>query len=114
MGSQLLIGAVHSGSGKSMLTLGLLRAFRNRGLNVQAFKSGPDYIDTKFYELASGNKTINLDLFLSSENHVKDIYGKYTCESDVVITEGVMGLFDCYEKMQGSSAQIAQIESVTE
>lgn len=105
---QLLIGAVHSGSGKTMLTLGLLRAFRNRGLHVQSFKSGPDYIDTKFHELASGNKTINLDLFLSSENHIKDIYGKYTSPSDIAITEGVMGLFDGYDKMQGSSAQIAE------
>lgn len=109
MQSQLLIGAVHSGSGKTMLTLGLLRAFRNRGLHVQPFKSGPDYIDTKFHELASGNKAINLDLFLSSESHVREIYRKYASPCDMAITEGVMGLFDGYDKMQGSSAQIAQI-----
>jgi cobyrinic acid a,c-diamide synthase len=108
MQSQLLIGAVHSGSGKTMLTLGLLRAFRNRGLSVQSFKSGPDYIDTKFHELASGNPAVNLDLFLSSENHVKELYKKYTISCDVAVTEGVMGLFDGYDKMQGSSAQIAE------
>ena len=108
MKSQLLIGAVHSGSGKTMLTLGLLRAFKNRGLSVQSFKSGPDYIDTKFHELASGNKTINLDLFLSSESHIRNIYEKYASSSDISITEGVMGLFDGYDKMQGSSAQIAE------
>lgn len=109
MKSQLLIGAIHSGSGKTILTLGLLRAFRNRGLDVQSFKSGPDYIDTKFHELASGNKTINLDLFLSSENHVRDIYKKYTSQCDIAITEGVMGLFDGYDKSRGSSAQIAEV-----
>ena len=109
MKSRLLIGAVHSGSGKTMLTLGLLRAFRNRGLDVQSFKSGPDYIDTKFHELASGSKTTNLDLFLSSENHVRDIYKKYTSQCDIAITEGVMGLFDGYDKSQGSSAQIAAV-----
>lgn len=108
MKSQFLIGAIHSGSGKTMLTLGLLRAFRNRGLNVQSFKCGPDYIDTKFHELASGNPTINLDLFLSSESHVRNIYGKYTSKCDVAITEGVMGLFDGYDKMEGSSAQLAE------
>lgn len=106
--SQFIIGAVHSGSGKTMLTLGLLRAFRNRGLKVQSFKCGPDYIDTKFHELASGNKTVNLDLFLSSENHVRDIYNKYTTQSNIAITEGVMGLFDGYDKMEGSSAQLAE------
>jgi len=78
-------------------------------MKVQSFKSGPDYIDTKFHELASGNKTINLDLFLSSENHVRSIYGKYASLSDIAITEGVMGLFDGYDKMQGSSAQIAEV-----
>jgi len=108
MKSQLLIGAIHSGSGKTMLTLGLLRAFRNRGLSVQSFKCGPDYIDTKFHELASGSPTINLDLFLSSEDHVKDIYRKYASKSDISITEGVMGLFDGYDKLEGSSAQLAE------
>ncbi|MDR0287129.1 MAG: cobyrinate a,c-diamide synthase, partial [Clostridiales bacterium] len=105
---QILIGAISSGSGKTTLTLGLLRAFRNRKMKVQPFKCGPDYIDTKYHELASGAKSINLDLFLSSEKHVKEIYAKYASLSDVAITEGVMGLFDGYDKMQGSSALIAE------
>ena len=109
MGSQFLIGAVHSGSGKTILTLGLLKALRNRGLVVQSFKSGPDYIDTKFHERASGNKTINLDLFLASANHVQETYRKHASPCDVAITEGVMGLFDGYEKMEGSSAQLARM-----
>lgn len=109
MKSQILIGAMSSGSGKTTLTLGLLRALKNRGLSVQSFKCGPDYIDKKYHELASGVDAINLDLFLSSPQHVEDIYTKYTSISDVAVTEGVMGLFDGYNKMEGSSAQIAEL-----
>lgn len=112
MKSQLLIGAIASGSGKTTLTLGLLRALKNRGLKVQPFKCGPDYIDTKYHELASGEKAVNLDLFLSTEKHVKEIYSKYTLKSDVSIIEGVMGLFDGYDKMKGSSAEIAGMLNV--
>lgn len=112
MKSQLLIGATSSGSGKTTLTLGLLRALKNKGLNVQSFKCGPDYIDIKYHELSSGKKAINLDLFLSSENHVKYIYSKYTSRADVSITEGVMGLFDGYDKMHGSSAEIAELLNI--
>ena len=105
--SSFLIAAPSSGSGKTTVTLGLLRALKNRGLKVQPFKCGPDYIDTKYHDMASGNKSVNLDLFLSSENHVRYLYSKYSSENDACITEGVMGLFDGYDKMKGSSAEIA-------
>lgn len=106
--SHLLISAIASGSGKTTVTLGLLRALRNRGLSVQPFKCGPDYIDTKYHVLAAGTESVNLDLFLSSENHIKNLYNKYSSGKDVCITEGVMGLFDGYDRMNGSSAQIAE------
>lgn len=106
--SHLLISAIASGSGKTTVTLGLLRALRNRGLSVQPFKCGPDYIDTKYHVLAAGNESVNLDLFLSSESHMKYLYRKYSSGEDVCITEGVMGLFDGYDRMNGSSAQIAE------
>lgn len=109
MKSQILIGGISSGSGKTTLTIGLLRALKNRGLDTQSFKCGPDYIDKKYHELASGKDAVNLDLFLSSQKHIENIYSKYTLDSDVAITEGVMGLFDGYDRMQGSSAQIAEI-----
>lgn len=105
--SQFLIGASSSGSGKTTLTIGLLRALKNRGIQVQPFKCGPDYIDTKFHELAAGKPSINLDLFLSSQEHVKQLYSTYTSSCDVALTEGVMGLFDGYHKWQGSGAHIA-------
>lgn len=106
---QFLIAAPSSGSGKTTITQGLLRSIRNKGLSVQAFKCGPDYIDTKHHEWASGNVSINLDTFMSSKAHVKDIYGRYSSKADATVVEGVMGLFDGANRMEGSSAQIAEL-----
>ncbi|MCD8194164.1 MAG: cobyrinate a,c-diamide synthase, partial [Tannerellaceae bacterium] len=111
MGStaRFLIGAPASGCGKTTVTLGLLRCLHNRGLQVQPFKCGPDYIDTKFHDLASGAKSYNLDTFLSSDAHVKELMARYGAGKDVCVAEGVMGLFDGYDRMQGSSAGIASL-----
>ena len=110
--SRFLISATSSGSGKTTLTLGLLKMLKNRNFNVQPFKCGPDYIDTKFHQLASGSEAINLDLYLSSPQHVKQLYAKYAEGKDACVIEGVMGLFDGYEKMNGSSAQVAELLDV--
>ncbi|MDR1707815.1 MAG: cobyrinate a,c-diamide synthase [Prevotella sp.] len=107
--SRFLIGAANSGSGKTTLTIGLLKALANRGFNIQPFKCGPDYIDTKFHEAAASNPSVNLDLFLSSTEHVRYLYNKYASGKDICIIEGVMGLYDGYKKMQGSSAEIAEL-----
>ncbi|QJD79657.1 cobyrinate a,c-diamide synthase [Spirosoma rhododendri] len=117
--SQFLVAAPSSGSGKTTLTLGLLRALANRGLQVQPFKCGPDYIDTQHHSTAAGRPngvppnglppSINLDLFMASPEHVRASYGRYVQETDVAITEGVMGLFDGSDRMQGSSAAVAEL-----
>ncbi|MBC8603645.1 cobyrinate a,c-diamide synthase [Parabacteroides acidifaciens] len=107
MQSHLLIGAASSGSGKTTFTLGLLRALKNRSLRVQPFKCGPDYIDTRHHRMAAGSPSINLDRYMMSDQHVLDLYARYTAGTDVAVTEGVMGLFDGYDGMQGSSAEIA-------
>ena len=104
-----LIGAASSGGGKTTFTTGLLRLFRNRGLKVQPYKCGPDYIDTKYHEMAAGNASVNLDLWLSTQMHVKEMYAKYASGMDVCVTEGVMGLFDGFDGMEGSSAAIAAL-----
>lgn len=106
---QILIGASASGGGKTIFTTGLLRLLRDRGLTVQPYKCGPDYIDTKYHEMASGRVSVNLDSWLASEEHLKQIYAKYASDADVCVTEGVMGLFDGFEGMRGSSASIAAL-----
>lgn len=106
---KFLIGAATSNSGKTTFTMGLLRALKRRGLDVQPYKCGPDYIDTMFHEMASGNESVNLDSFMSSEEHIKDIFDRYGEGKDVRVVEGVMGLFDGYDKSRGSSAEIAMM-----
>ncbi|WP_234735072.1 cobyrinate a,c-diamide synthase [Tellurirhabdus bombi] len=110
--AQFLLAAPSSGSGKTTMTLGLLRTLANRGLRVQPFKCGPDYIDTLHHTRAAQQQSINLDLFMSSEQHVLDLYARYAGQANVAVTEGVMGLFDGSEKMQGSSAALAELLNI--
>ena len=104
---QCLVAAASSGSGKTTFTLGLLRALSRRGLTVQGFKCGPDYIDPKFHRLACGRESVNLDLFMMSPEHVQAVYARYSAGSDATVLEGVMGLYDGYVRDQGSSAEVA-------
>lgn len=106
--SQFVIGAAGSGSGKTTLALGLMKALADRGLDVQPFKCGPDYIDPKYHALAAGRDSINLDLFMASASHVKNLYARYSHHADVCLTEGVMGLFDGYSGWKGSSYELAR------
>jgi cobyrinic acid a,c-diamide synthase len=112
MKPKFLIAAPSSNSGKTTITLGLLRLLKNQGHKVQPFKCGPDYIDTKHHTRAAHQVSINLDTYMMSENHVKKIYSQYSKEADVSIIEGVMGLFDGANRMQGSSAEIAMLLDV--
>lgn len=105
----LLIGGVSSGSGKTTFTLGLLRALKKRRMQVQPFKCGPDYIDTQHHTMASGRPSVNLDYFMMSEKHMQELYSRYTSDADIAITEGVMGLFDGFDGMKGSSAEVAHL-----
>ncbi len=107
--SRFLIAATHSGCGKTTFSLGLMRLLTQQGRKVQPFKCGPDYIDTQFHAVATGHPSINLDTFMSSEAHVREVFRRYDSPSDVSIVEGVMGLFDGYSKDLGSSAHIATL-----
>ncbi len=89
----ITISAPSSGSGKTTFTLGLLRALKNKGLKIQAFKNGPDYIDPTFHECAAGRKSYNLDTWAMSEETLKNIIS-IASSSDLIINEGSMGLFD--------------------
>jgi cobyrinic acid a,c-diamide synthase len=89
-----------------------MRAFLRKSLSVQPFKCGPDYIDTQFQTIAAEHESINLDLFMSSESHVRALFSNYSAGSDVSIVEGVMGMFDGFDKMKGSSADIARVLNI--
>lgn len=107
--SQFLIGAAASASGKTTLTLGLLRAFVRRGRRVRPFKCGPDYIDPQFHRLAAGTESINLDPFMASERHLRTLYSRYGAGHDLCAVEGAMGLFDGYDRDRGSTAEVARV-----
>lgn len=109
MKNAILIAAASSGSGKTTLTIGLLRAFRNRGLRVQPFKCGPDYIDPQYHQIACGVDSVNLDIWMSGREHVRELFGHYSLDADISIVEGVMGLYDGADGMAGSSAEVAEL-----
>ena len=105
----LLIAAPLSESGKSTLTMGLLRAYTRCGLATQAFKCGPDYVDPKLHSVATGRPAVNLDLFMYGAERVQALYDHYSQDAQAVIVEGVMGLFDGYDRDKGSAADIARL-----
>lgn len=110
--NKFLIGAPSSGCGKTTITLGLMQTMRHHGLRVQPFKCGPDYIDTQFHSIAAGRESVNLDTWMASPEHIREVFAHYSADADVAVIEGVMGLFDGYDRMRGSSAEIAALLDV--
>ncbi len=109
MKARFMISAPQSGGGKTTFTMGLLRALQRRGSVVQPYKCGPGYVDTIFHKWACGNTSVNLDRWLQSEKHLKDLFAHYAKNADTCIVEGVMGLYDGFNRMRGSSGEIASI-----
>ncbi len=108
----LVISAPASGTGKTTLMLGLLRALRDRGLAVQPFKCGPDYIDPAFHTAASGRDSFNLDSWAMPAGMLAGIAAQ-AAGADLVLAEGSMGLFDGVAAKgatdNGASATIAAL-----
>lgn len=104
-----LIAAPKSNSGKTLITLGLIQSLTEQGLKVQPFKCGPDYIDPMHHSAIAVRPSYNLDLWMSSEKHVRSVFQQQMQNADVGIIEGVMGLFDGARKDEGSSAAIARL-----
>ena len=102
----LMVAGLASGSGKTTVTLGLLRALKRQGISVSAAKSGPDYIDAGFLTLASGSKAVNLDQFAMSKQLLTRLANDQC--SDLLVIEGVMGLFDGASGNVGSSVALAE------
>lgn len=112
--NQMVIAAISSSSGKTTVTMGILAAFRERGMSVQPFKIGPDYLDPFFQERAAGIVSHNLDLFMMGEYGVCDVYQKATEHKDAAVVEGVMGIYDGsgIRSMEGSTAAVAKLLSL--
>ena len=107
----IVIGATSSGVGKTSLAIGLCAALRKRGLSVQPFKVGPDFLDPTYLTRAAGRQCYNLDSFMTNANYVRDLFARKTADADIAIVEGVMGLFDGArtDSLTGSTAEIASI-----
>lgn len=107
---RFLIGAAASGSGKTLITCGILQALKNRGLKTASFKCGPDYIDPMFHSKVIGTKSRNLDTFFTDQNLVKYLLEKNAEDCDISVIEGVMGYYDGIAGIseQASAFDVAQ------
>lgn len=92
--SRIMLAAPSSGSGKTLITCGLLAVLKKRGLKTAAFKCGPDYIDPMFHSRVLGIKSRNLDPFFSSEEVLKGLLAENAKGFDISVIEGVMGYYD--------------------
>jgi cobyrinic acid a,c-diamide synthase len=110
-GAGLILAAPASGSGKTLVTAGLLRCLRDRGVRVAAAKTGPDYIDPTFHALASGRPCFNLDAWGMRRKTLAGLVAAIETEAELVLCEGVMGLFDGTEPdgEAGSTAELARL-----
>ncbi len=110
-GRGLVLAAPASGSGKTLLTAGLLRHLRRRGLRVAAAKAGPDFIDPTFHAAASGGPCVNLDPWAMRPQTLSARVAALEAAAEIVLCEGVMGLFDGAgaDGEAGSTAELAQL-----
>lgn len=108
MAEGFIIAAPSTGSGKTLVTLALLRALKRMGVSVASCKAGPDYIDPRFHEAASGAPCLNLDSWAMRPVLWKSLLARQAREAELVIIEGVMGLFDGSTGGQGSTAELAR------
>ena len=107
---RIVISATGSGAGKTSLTLGLVAALRARGLRVQTYKTGPDFLDPSYLAPASGRPCYNLDGWMCGREYIESLFARAAHDADLAIIEGAMGLFDgaAADSLTGSTAEIAR------
>ena len=110
----IMIAAVGSGSGKTLITCALLHILKQNNINPASFKCGPDYIDPMFHKKMLGVPSRNLDVFLSGRDGIMQVLRKGMRDSDLAVIEGVMGFFDgiSASSSEGSSCDIARITGI--
>ena len=108
---RFMLAGQSSGCGKTTVTCAVLQALVNRGLQVGAFKCGPDYIDPMFHSRVIGAKARNLDLHFFSENTLRCLLAQNAADRDVSVIEGVMGYYDGagLTSERASSYEVAQV-----
>jgi len=106
---RLVIAGTGSGVGKTSLALGLARSLARRGMRVQTFKVGPDFLDPTYLARASGRTCYNLDGWMTGREYVRHLFARATSDADIAIIEGVMGMFDgaSATSLEGSTAEVA-------
>jgi cobyrinic acid a,c-diamide synthase len=106
---RFVIAGTNSGVGKTSLAVGLARCLARRGLRVQTFKVGPDFLDPTYLAKASGRTCYNLDGWMTSRDYVLGLFARATSDADIALVEGVMGMFDGASAitLEGSTAEIA-------
>lgn len=105
---RVVIAGTNSGVGKTTIVTGLLAYFHSKGLKVQPFKVGPDYIDPGFHEKAAGSPSYNLDTWMTPAEHLASNFSYLSRNADISIIEGVMGLYDGGANGVSSTADIAK------
>lgn len=109
--NRFVLAGTGSGVGKTTFTIGIMRALMKRGLTVQGFKCGPDYIDPTYHTAVTRRSSRNIDSFMMTEDVVRTIVARNSIDSDVSIIEGVMGFYDGKSPLsnEGSAAHISEI-----
>jgi cobyrinic acid a,c-diamide synthase len=109
-GPGVLIAATHSGGGKTTVTTIVASALSRRGLDVQPFKVGPDFIDPAYHADATGRTSINLDIWMMGEQGVRDSYARWSAGADISVIESMGALYDGTDGTEhGSAAHVAKL-----
>src|SRR5512147_2904503 len=109
--ARIVIAGTNSGCGKTTISMGIMAALGAKGLKVQPYKIGPDYIDPMFHTFITGRDSRNLDSWLLPQETLQYLLAENSAGADIAVIEGVMGFYDGYDgkTIAGSTADVSQI-----